>query len=144
MLILHYSACMSGCKSQVKDRVARYVQVASVLYYRPFVTKKVSGDWTLIFIFKGMWYLRKVAISFEQFLHVSVRSLNLNQSNFHWLNQWFAFSLNHQWKQYFPLLNQFIFTEVISEIWLFRSNLFLAIWISQISLIISRFLLIHI
>ena len=44
----------------------------------------------------------------------------------------------------FSQLNKLIFTEVISEIWLIPSNLFLAIWISQISLIISRFSLIHI
>ena len=37
-----------------------------------------------------------------------------------------------------------ISTKVISEIWLIYSNLFLAIWISQISLIISRFWLIQI
>ena len=55
--------------------------------------------------------------------------------NFHWLNQL---------KKYFSLLNQSIFTEIISEIWLIYSNLFLAIWIRQISLIISRFLLIQI
>ena len=60
-------------------------------------------------------------------------SLNLNQPNFHWSNQW---------KKYFSLSNQSIFTEIISEIWLIYSNLFLAIWISQISLIISRFWLI--
>ena len=71
-------------------------------------------------------------------------SLNLNQSNFHWLNQKFVFSLIHQWKKYFSLLNQLISTEVMSEIWLIYSNLFLAIWISQISLIISRFWLIQI
>ena len=47
-------------------------------------------------------------------------------------------------KKYFSLLNQSIFTEIISEIWLIYSNLFLAIWISQISLIISRFWLIQI
>ena len=47
-------------------------------------------------------------------------------------------------KKYFSLLNQSIFTEIISEIWLIHSNLFLAIWISQISLIISRFWLIQI
>ena len=45
-------------------------------------------------------------------------------------------------KKYFSLLNQLIFTEILSEIWLIYSNLFLAIWISQISLIISRFWLI--
>ena len=45
-------------------------------------------------------------------------------------------------KKYFSLSNQSIFTEIISEIWLIYSNLFLAIWISQISLIISRFWLI--
>ena len=39
-------------------------------------------------------------------------------------------------KKYFPLLNQLIFPEIINEIWLIYSNLFLAIWISQISLII--------
>ena len=42
-------------------------------------------------------------------------------------------------KSYFTLLSQLIFTEVISEIWLIYSNVFLAIWISQILLIISRF-----
>ena len=42
------------------------------------------------------------------------------------------------------LLNQLIFIEAISGIWLIYSNLFVAIWISQISLIISRFWLIHI
>ena len=47
-------------------------------------------------------------------------------------------------KKYFSLLNQFISTEVIREIWQIYSNLFLAIWISQISLIISRFWLIQI
>ena len=47
-------------------------------------------------------------------------------------------------KKYFSLLNQSIFTEIISEVWLIYSNLFLAIWISQISLIISRFWLIQI
>ena len=41
------------------------------------------------------------------------------------------------------LLNQLIFTEAISEFWLIYSNLILAIWISQILLIISRFWLIH-
>ena len=46
--------------------------------------------------------------------------------------------------KYFSLLNQLIFTERISEIWLIYSNLFLVIWISQISLIVSRFWLIHI
>ena len=77
------------------------------------------------------------------------------------MNQWFAFSLVRQWEQYFSLLNQsifidwisekyflllnqLIFTEVISQIWLIHSNLFLAIWIGQISLIISRFLMIQI
>ena len=35
-------------------------------------------------------------------------------------------------EKYFSLLNQLISTEVISEIWLIYSNLFLAIWISQI------------
>ena len=47
-------------------------------------------------------------------------------------------------KKYISLLNQLIITEAISGIWLIYSNLFLAIWISQISLIISRFWLIHI
>ena len=81
-------------------------------------------------------------------------SLNPNQSNLYWLNQWFAFSLIRQWKKYFSLVNQWkqyyallkqlIFTAIISEICLNHSNLFLAIWIGQISLIISRFLLIQI
>ena len=88
-------------------------------------------------------------------------SLNLNRSIFHWFKQWLAFSLIHQWKgyfqllnqlnltdswveKYFSLLNQLILTEVISEIWLIRSNLFLTIWISKISLIISRFWLIKV
>ena len=47
-------------------------------------------------------------------------------------------------KKYYSLLNQLISTEVISEIWLIYSNLFLAVRISQISLIISRFSLIQI
>ena len=47
-------------------------------------------------------------------------------------------------KKYISLLNQLIFTEAISGIWLISSSLFLAIWISQISLITSRFWLIHI
>ena len=47
-------------------------------------------------------------------------------------------------KKYFSLLNQLISTEIISEFLLIYSNLFLAIWISQISLIISRFWLIQI
>ena len=103
----------------------------------------------LVFI-KPVTLLNKLSNLTNHFLIFSplickkVYSLNLNQSNFHWLNQRFAFSLNHQWKQYFPLLNQLLFPEVISEIWLIRSNLFLAIRISQISLIISRFWLIHI
>ena len=42
-------------------------------------------------------------------------------------------------EKYFQLLNQLIFTEIISEFRLIRSSLFLAIWNSQISLIISRF-----
>ena len=42
-------------------------------------------------------------------------------------------------KKYVLLSNQSIFTEIISEIWLIYSNLFLAIRISQISLVISRF-----
>ena len=75
---------------------------------------------------------------------LSIPSLIGNQLNFHWLNQLFAFSLIHQWKKYFLLSNQSIFTEIISEIWLIYSNLFLAIWVSQISLIISRFWLIQI
>ena len=37
-------------------------------------------------------------------------------------------------EKYFPLSNQLLFTKVISEIWLINNNLFLAIWISQISL----------
>ena len=44
----------------------------------------------------------------------------------------------------FLLLNKLIFTELISEIQLINSNLFLTIRMSQISLIISRFLLIHV
>ena len=28
-------------------------------------------------------------------------SLNINQSNYHWLNQWFASSLIHEWKNIF-------------------------------------------
>ena len=51
-------------------------------------------------------------------------------------------SVNFHWfvsEKYFSLLNQLIFTDWISEIWLIHSNLFLAIWISRISLIISRF-----
>ena len=44
----------------------------------------------------------------------------------------------------FSLLNQLIFTEAISRILLIYSNLFLAIWISQISLMISRVWLIDI
>ena len=55
--------------------------------------------------------------------------------NSHWSNQL---------EKYISLLNQLIFTESISEIWLINSNLFLAIWISQISLLISRSWLIHI
>ena len=47
-------------------------------------------------------------------------------------------------KKYFSLSNQLIFTEIISEIWLIYSNLFLAISISKISLKISRFWLIQI
>ena len=47
-------------------------------------------------------------------------------------------------KKYFSLSNQSIFIEIISEIWLIYSNLFLAIWISQISLIISMFWMIQI
>ena len=54
------------------------------------------------------------------------------------------FSLIHQWKKYFSLLNQLISIEVIIEIQLIHGNLFLAIWISQIPLIISRFWLIQI
>ena len=100
-------------------------------------------------------------LSLEEFLQLlALYSLNLNQSNFHWLNHLFAFSLIHQWKniftvksvnfhwfiseKYFSLSNQSIFTEIISGIWLIYSNLFLAIWICQISLIISRFWLIQI
>ena len=51
---------------------------------------------------------------------------------------------NSSVKKYFSLLNQSIYTEIISEIWLIYSNLFLAICISQILLIISRFWLIQI
>ena len=58
----------------------------------------------------------------------------LKSVNFHWFTS----------KKYFSRLNQLIFTEVISEILLVLSNLFLAIWINQISLINSRFLLIQI
>ena len=47
-------------------------------------------------------------------------------------------------EKYFSLSNQSIITVIISEIWLIYSNLLLAIWISQISLIISRFWLIQI
>ena len=59
---------------------------------------------------------------------LKVYSLNPNQSNFYWFTS----------AKYLSLVNQLIFTGVISEIWLIHSNLFLAIWISQISLIISR------
>ena len=41
---------------------------------------------------------------------------HFDQSNFHSLNQWFAFSLIHQRRRYISLLNQLIFTEVITEI----------------------------
>ena len=75
-----------------------------------------------------------VAIVFLNF-KFSIYSLNLNQSIIDWLNQWFTFSLSHQWKifftvksvnfhwfislkKYFSLSNQSIFTEIISEIWL--------------------------
>ena len=40
-------------------------------------------------------------LSFNFLVCKSFYSLNLNQSNFHWLNQWFAFSLIHQWKNIF-------------------------------------------
>ena len=86
-------------------------------------------------------------------------SLNPNQSNFHWfLSEKIFFTLksvNFHWFNseknifhcqisQFSLSNQSIFTEIISEIWLIYSNLFLAIWIRQISLLISRFWLIQI
>ena len=47
-------------------------------------------------------------------------------------------------EKYVSLLNQLISIEYFSEIWLIRSKFFLAIWISQISLIIGRFWLIQI
>ena len=77
-------------------------------------------------------WLSDVVIVFRKYFYGY--SLNLNQSNFHWLNQW---------KKYFSPSNQSIFTEIVSEIWLIYSKLFLAISISQFSLIISRFWLIH-
>ena len=44
----------------------------------------------------------------------AIYSLNLNQSNFHWLNQWFAFSL----------LNQLIFTDLsVKNIFFWFTNL---------------------
>ena len=66
-----------------------------------------------------------------------------------WISQIFTESViclftDSSVKKYFSLSNQSTFTEIISEIWLIYSNLFLAIWISQISLIISRFWLIQI
>ena len=64
--------------------------------------------------------------------------LSISESNIHCLNQWFACD------KYFSWLNHLIFTEVISETWLIHSNLFLAIWINKISLIISIFWLIQI
>ena len=36
-------------------------------------------------------------------------SLNLNQSNFHRLNQWFALLLIHQWKNIFHCLISWLF-----------------------------------
>ena len=91
----------------------------------------------IVNIIKILLHWEKNAIESKAFLSKSMHSSNLNQSNFHWLNQWFSFSLIHQWKDFF-------FNEIISEIWLIYSNLFLAIWISQISLIISIFWLIQI
>ena len=61
---------------------------------------------------------------------------------FLWLNQ--LIFTDSSVEKYFSRLNQIIFIGVISEIWLILSNLFLAIWISQISLIISRFWLIQV
>ena len=67
---------------------------------------------------------------------------SLWMSEFLLLNQ-FIFT-DSSVKTIFSLLNQLLFTEVISKIWLIHSNLFVAILIGQISLIISRFWLIQV
>ena len=81
----------------------------------------------------------------KAYLRVISTFKNLNQSNFHSLNQWFALSLIHQCTRYMYFTVKSVnFHLFVSEIWLIYSNLFLAIWISQISLITSRFFLIQI
>ena len=43
--------------------------------------------------------------------NVESHCLNLNQSNFHLFNQWFNLLPIHQWKWFFSLSNQLIFTD---------------------------------
>ena len=101
--------------------------------------RKIEVQWKLPLATLYIWISRIFTdwisnLSFHWFISEKI-FFTAKSVNFHWLNQW---------KKYFLLLNQLISTEVISEIWLIYSNLFLAIWISQISLIISRFWLIQI
>ena len=77
-------------------------------------------------------------------IKIDVWNLKIRSHKWIWISQISTVkSVNFHWfiseKKYFSLSNQSIFTEIISEIWLIYSNLFLAILISQISLIISRF-----
>ena len=65
------------------------------------------GGRKILNLVKCVWFLHLLNLNKK---HILFHSLNLNQSNFLWLNRWFAFSMKQQWKQYFPLLNQLIFT----------------------------------
>ena len=156
--------CVAGtCSFYLPERGCLHLPLWNLFVYFFFSPLKGSAIWkihpklmnNLKPVCMNLWLKSccNLTITWHGVEFFYVHSLNLNQSNFHRLNQWFAFSLIHQRKNIFHCeisgkifspLYHLIFTEAISEIWLIYSNLFLAIWISQISLIISRFWLIHI
>ena len=60
-----------------------------------------NEKWTKILWILGQYNSRHVIKHVTMKFKINVSSLNLNQSNFHRLNQWFAFPLIQQWKNIF-------------------------------------------
>ena len=66
-----------------------HVNIFFILRTKRTTCKKISLWYLMPFCGKKCWILARKS---------SHNSLNLNQSKFHWLNQWFVFSLICQWK----------------------------------------------
>ena len=92
----------------ITEKLWNFDYQSRVKFAKPGVSLRWNADPDLGQIWAGWktWLPDQAQVWFGILCH----SLNLNQSNFHWLNQWFAFSLIHQWKLYFSLLSQLIFT----------------------------------